>query len=154
MSFEQRAADRYGFAVEVETFPEGTKTAADAAQAIGCTVGQIVKSVVLGVEGGSHEAVVVLTAGDHRVDTDALAAELGATSVALADPETVRATTGYAIGGVPPFCHDQSLPTYADRSLFDHETVWAAAGTPETVFPIAPDRLRAITDATPVEAFE
>ncbi|MFB6177493.1 MAG: YbaK/EbsC family protein [Halobaculum sp.] len=150
--FTERAADRYGMAIETESFPEGTKTAADAAEAVGCEVGQIVKSVVLTT--GEGEAVVVLTAGDHRVDTDALAAELGADRLTLADPETVRARTGYAIGGVPPFCHDERLPTYVDRTLLAHETVWAAAGTPETVFPVAPDRLRAITDATPIATFE
>lgn len=153
-SFTRCAADRHEFSVAVEQFPEGTETAADAARAVGCTVGQIVKSVVLAVENGPSETVVVLTAGDHRVDTDALAAELDASRVSLADPQTVRETTGYAIGGVPPFCHDERLPTYVDRTLLAHETVWAAAGTPETVFPVAPDRLRAITDATPIATFE
>lgn len=136
----------------VEQFPDGTRTAADAAAAIGCEVAQIVKSVVLSVERGG--TVVTLTAGDNRVDTEQLAETLAAESVSLAAPDHVEATTGYAVGGVPPFGHDERLPTYADRSLTAYDTVWAAAGTAETVFPIDPDRLVAITDAQLVDATE
>lgn len=150
--FRQRASERHGLTVSVEQFPEGTKTAADAAEAIGCDVAQIVKSVVLAVD--DEDCVVMLTPGDSRVDTDQLAGTLDAHSVSLAAPDRVLSVTGYAVGGVPPFCHDQSLSTYADRQLTDAETVWAAAGTPETVFPIDPEQLLSITDATVVSATE
>ncbi|MEZ3115271.1 YbaK/EbsC family protein [Halobaculum sp. MBLA0147] len=178
--FVERLRAAHGVEPAVETFPEGTKTAADAAAAVGCEPSQIVKSVVLTVDlaggddgdgdtdgaSGTHPnptdstdedgraVVVVLTAGHHRVDTDALVHELGAESVSLADPDTVQAATGWSIGGVPPVCHDRDLPVYLDESLRDHETVWAAAGTPETVFPVAPERLVAWTDPTPTTAFE
>jgi prolyl-tRNA editing enzyme YbaK/EbsC (Cys-tRNA(Pro) deacylase) len=72
----------------------------------------------------------------------------------MADPEEIRATLGWAIGGVPPFCHDADVPVYVDETLTDFETVWAAAGTPEAVFPIAPDRVVALADATVVDVAE
>jgi prolyl-tRNA editing enzyme YbaK/EbsC (Cys-tRNA(Pro) deacylase) len=167
--FVELARERYDFAVELSEFPEGTKTAQDAADAIGCDVRQIVKSIVLSAELGSDaesgaeevegaekaedDVIVVLTAGHHHVDTDELAARLDARAVATADPETVKRRTGWSIGGVPPFCHDNEIPVYLDESLTDHETIWAAAGTPESVFPISPEALLRIADPTPVEAF-
>jgi prolyl-tRNA editing enzyme YbaK/EbsC (Cys-tRNA(Pro) deacylase) len=162
--FAAAARDRVDFDPDVTEFPEGTKTAADAAEAVDCAVSEIVKSIVMRVTAGNTDdapggwrvaagdAVVVLTAGHHRVDPEALADALGVRSVSSADPETVKDATGWSIGGVPPFPHDD-LPVYLDPSLLDHETVWAAAGTPQAVFPIAPDDLRRIADPEPVEAF-
>lgn len=153
-TFTERA-QQAGITVEVEEFPEGTETASDAAAAIGCDVTQIVKSVVVVVTGWERDHVaVVLTAGDHRVDTDTLAAELDADQVTLASPDIVRNTTGYVVGGVPPVGHDRPIPTFFDTTLADFDTVWAAAGSPETVFPVDPAELRRVTDATAVETFD
>lgn len=149
--FARRVGDEYGFDPEIEEFPEGTKTAADAADAVGCSVAQIVKSIVLVADG---EAVIVLTAGDNRVDTDALATELGADSVRTADPDEVKEATGWSIGGVPPFGHDSPVPTYLDESLLGHDRIWAAAGTPDAVFALAPAELQAIADPVTTDAFE
>lgn len=137
--------------VDVHTFPDGTRTAADAAAAIGCDVAQIVKSLVFS---GDDGPVLVLTSGANRVDTTKAATALGMTSLGKADADQVRAATGYAIGGTPPFGHPGPLPTLVDRDLLDHETVWAAAGTPDSVFPLTPDDLLAHTDATIADVAE
>ena len=129
------ACAEMGFAPEVTEYPEGTRTAKDAADAIGCTVAQIVKSLVFDADG---EAILALTAGDHRVDTDRLATVVGVATVAPADPEQARAATGYAIGGTPPFGHPAPVRTWVDPALLDHEVVYAAGGTPTDCFPIAP----------------
>ncbi len=133
------AAEAEGLTIEVQEHPDGTRTAADAAAAVGCEVGRIVKSLVFTVDG---EPVIALVAGDARLDEALLAAAAGG-SVGRADAEVVRAATGYPIGGVPPFGHPAPLPTFVDESLLAHETVWAAAGTPRHVFEVAPaDLLR------------
>lgn len=142
------AATELGLDVEVARYPEGSRTAADAARAIGCDVAQIVKSLVFASDGG---LVLVLTSGANRVDTVTLAAVHGA-PVSRADADQVRAATGYAIGGVPPFGHESRLPVYLDPALLDHAVVWAAAGTPDTVFPIDPHQLERLTGAV-VAAF-
>ncbi|MFC7098468.1 YbaK/EbsC family protein [Halobaculum marinum] len=149
--FAARVRDEYDLDPVIEEFPEGTKTAADAAAAVGCAVPQIVKSIVCSADG---EPVVVLTAGDNRVDTDALAAELEVDTVGTASPEQVKAATGWSIGGVPPFGHDEPIPTFLDESLLDHDRIWAAAGTPDAVFALSPAELRRIADPTDVSAFE
>ncbi len=131
------------FAVEIRRFPEGTRTAEDAARAIGCEVGQIVKSLVF-TAGGAP--VIALVSGANRLDTAKLAAVAGA-PVAKADAETARRATGYAIGGVPPFGHAQPLPVYMDRGLERYDVVWAAAGRPDAVFPITPVRLAELSGA-------
>ena len=148
---EPRAVERFrsaaaeaGITVEPVRYPEGTRTAADAAAAIGCDVSQIVKSlVVLGPAGPA----LALTAGHHRIDLDRLAAVVGG-PVAMSDADTAREATGFAIGGTPPFGHPSPLPTYLDPSLLEHETVHAAAGTADTCFPIAPEALKSVTNAT------
>jgi len=147
--FVARAADRYGFEPAVEEY-EQTKTAADAAEAIGCAVGQIASSLVFLADG---TPVVAVTSGANRVDEAKLAAAVGVDpdTVEMADPDTVREATGWAIGGVPPICHETALAVYLDADLTDYEVVWAAAGTPESVFPIDPDRLVALADATVVD---
>lgn len=129
----QAAADR-GLHIEVREFPEGTKTAADAAAAIGCDVAAIVKSLVFTVDG---DPVVAFVPGDRRLDTSALAAVAGGEKVKRADLEVVREATGYAAGGTPPFGHARELRIFADEALRRHDPVWAAAGTPTTVFPIS-----------------
>ncbi|MDQ6877442.1 MAG: YbaK/EbsC family protein [Candidatus Dormibacteraeota bacterium] len=132
-----------GVGVVVKQFPAGTRTASDAATAIGCEVGQIVKSLVF-VAGG--KPVVALMSGSNRLDEGRLAAVAGG-SVVKADAATVRAATGYAIGGVPPFGHATAVPVYMDRDLLLHGVVWAAAGRPDSVFEISPDRLRDLSHA-------
>ncbi|MEW1753268.1 YbaK/EbsC family protein [Streptomyces angustmyceticus] len=127
-----------GLAVEVRGFPEATRTAAEAAAAVGCDLGQIVKSLIFTAD---REPVLVLVDGAARVDVERVRAELGATAVGRADAALVRETTGYAIGGVPPFGHRTRTRVLADRGLLAHDTVWAAAGTPHTVFPLAPAAL-------------
>ena len=151
--FQRRAADEHGFEVDVHEFREGTKTAADAADAIGCAVAQIASGIVLSAAG---DLVAVVTSGANRVDEASVADQLDvdAGSVSMADADEIKATLGWAIGGVPPFCHDADVPVFMDETLTDYEEVWAAAGTPEAVFPIAPDRLRQLSGATVADVAE
>ena len=132
-----------GIGVGVRQFPSGTRTAVDAARAVGCEVGQIVKSLVFVAAG---RPVVALVSGANRLDEDRLAAVAGA-PVTKADAETAREATGYAIGGVPPFGHATEVPVFMDRDLLGHVVVWAAAGRPDSVFEISPERLRELSQA-------
>lgn len=138
------AAEALGLDIEVATFPEGTRTAEDAARAVGCEVGQIVKSLIFMAD---EAPVLALTSGANRVDTDALARLAGAEVVRRATPEEARAATGFAVGGTPPFGHPAPVRTFLDRDLTVHGIVWAAAGTPEAVFAITPDDLLRSTGA-------
>lgn len=142
--FAETARDRHGFDPEVTEFDAGTRTAEDAAAAIGCQVAQIASS--LAVTDGTDVAVVV-TSGANRLDTDRVADVLGWETADLADPEDVKAATGWAIGGVPPFAHARPLRVLVDESLLAFDEVWAAAGTPDAVFPVDPERLVALADA-------
>jgi len=128
-----------GYEMGIRLFPEGTKTAEDAARAIGCPVSAIVKSLVFVVLGSdaSDEPVVALVPGDLRLDTDLLAAAAGATGSRRATLDEVRDATGYAAGGTPPFGHARPVRVFADDRLRRNDPVWAAAGTPNTVFPIS-----------------
>ncbi|MFC7306165.1 YbaK/EbsC family protein [Streptomyces monticola] len=130
---------------QVRTFPEATRTAAQAAEAIGCELSQIVKSLIFAVD---DVPVLVLMDGASRVDVELVRRELGAEKVTRADAGVVRETTGYAIGGVPPFGHRTRTRVIADRSLLAHDVVWAAAGTPHAVFPMAPKSLIAHAGGT------
>jgi len=132
-----------GIGVAVKRFPEGTRTAVDAAKAVGCEVDQIVKSLVF-VAGG--RPVVALVSGANRLDETRLAAVAGE-PVTKADAEVARTATGYAIGGVPPFGHATDVPVFMDRDLLGHSVVWAAAGRPDSVFEISPGRLRELSEA-------
>lgn len=118
----------------VRQFPEGTKTAEDAARAIGCVVAAIVKSLVFTVD---EEAVVALVPGDLRLDTAALATAAGGSEAGRATLDQAKAATGFAAGGTPPFGYATTLRVFADPSLKRNDPVWAAAGTPTTVFPIS-----------------
>lgn len=138
------AAMASGHDIDVVTFPEGTRTAVDAAAALECDVEQIVKSLIFNADG---ELVLALTSGANQVDTDKLAIAAERPSCGRADADQVRATTGYAIGGVPPFGHDQPVRTWIDPHLLTMDEVWAAAGTPKTVFAIDPNELVKITGA-------
>ncbi|MBH5338582.1 YbaK/EbsC family protein [Streptomyces pactum] len=146
-----QALRELGLDVEVRRFPDATRTAAEAAAAIGCELSQIVKSLVFEADG---EPVLVLMDGASRVDTERVRAELGAEAVRRADAGTVRQATGYAIGGVPPFGHRTKTRVLADRGLLAHDTVWAAAGTPHTVFPMEPATLIRHAGGTPADVRE
>ncbi|MCF3123391.1 MULTISPECIES: YbaK/EbsC family protein [Streptomyces] len=122
----------------VRRFPDQTRTAQEAAAAIGCELSQICKSLIFAADG---VPVLVLMDGASRVDVELVRRELGAEKVTRAKADVVRATTGYAIGGVPPFGHATRTRVLADRSLLGHDVVWAAAGTPYAVFPMAPKTL-------------
>ena len=130
-------AEAAGIAPDILRFPEGTRTAEQAAAAVGCELGQIVKSLVFLCDG---DAVLALTSGANRVDTERLGELLDGT-ISRADADGVRQATGYAIGGTPPFGHVRPLRAVADRALLAYESVWAAAGTPDTVFELTPDEL-------------
>ena len=139
------AAAALGVQVDIHHFPEGTRTAADAAAAIGCPLGAIVKSIVLAADG---QPVVVLVSGSNRVDERKVAAALGAAAVGKADAAAAKAATGYSIGGTAPFGHPQPVPMLFDADLLTYDEVWAAGGTPDTVFPISPADLLRTTGAT------
>lgn len=132
------AARALGLDLEVREFPQGTRTADDAAAAIGCAVAQIVKSLVFVVD---DQAVVALVGGADRLDEARLADAAGGRSARRATADEARLATGYAVGGVPPFGHAQPLRVFVDDALLEHDVVWAAAGTPTRVFAIAPDAL-------------
>jgi prolyl-tRNA editing enzyme YbaK/EbsC (Cys-tRNA(Pro) deacylase) len=145
------SARALGIEARVRRFPQGTKTAADAARAIGCDVAQIVKSLVFVADGGP---VVAYTSGANRVDPEKLAAVAGAGRARRATPEEARAATGYAVGGTPPFGYPVRVPGFLDPDLMAFEEVWAAAGTPDSVFPLAPSELMRASGAEPADFTE
>ncbi|MET4805445.1 YbaK/EbsC family protein [Limibacillus sp. MBR-115] len=133
-----------GYDCRVTSFSESTRTSEEAAAAIGCTVGQIAKSLIFrGKQSG--KAVLAIACGDRRVDEKKLAALIGE-KVGRADPEFVREATGFAIGGVPPVGHSSPSITLLDEGLWRFERIWAAAGTPNSVFETTPDDLAAMTE--------
>lgn len=141
-------AERLRVPVEVVEFPTETRTAADAADAIGCDLAQIVKSLVFMAD---DQPVLALTSGRNRVDEAKLARALDATHVRKADAAEVRAATGYAIGGTPPFGHATDLEVVCDRDLAGFDQVWAAAGLPTTVFALSPEDLLEATGARVID---
>ena len=138
-------AKQHGLDIEVRRYPAGTHTAADAARAIGCEVAQIVKSLVFLAAG---DPVVVIVSGSDRVDESKLAAVLGAHSARRATANEVREATGYVVGGVPPFGHRVPIAVVLDDALLRHEVVWAAAGSPQAVFPMTPADVVRLSGAT------
>ena len=132
------AARERGLEITTRRFPEGTKTAQDAANAIGVTVGQIVKSLVFGVDG---EIVMAYVSGANQLDEKKLALAAGGTKCSRVDADAVREATGYPIGGVPPFGHSTKLRIFIDPDLLQYDEVWAAAGTWNDNFAIAPNEL-------------
>ncbi len=142
----QRVQDellRRGAACEVVEHAEPTRTAQEAADRAGCSIGQIVKSLVFrGAESG--KPILVLTSGANRVDEKRIA-EYAGEPIARADPDFVRTVTGFAIGGVPPIAHASPMETYIDEDLLGYDSIWAAAGTPNAIFRLTPDELRRLT---------
>jgi prolyl-tRNA editing enzyme YbaK/EbsC (Cys-tRNA(Pro) deacylase) len=145
------SARALGIDPAIRRFPAGTKTAADAAGAIGCDVAQIVKSLVFVVD---ERPVIAFTSGANRVDTDKLAGVAEGADARRASPEEARAATGFAVGGTPPFGHPERVPAFVDPDLLTFEEVWAAAGTPDSVFPLRPSELLRATGARPADFTE
>jgi prolyl-tRNA editing enzyme YbaK/EbsC (Cys-tRNA(Pro) deacylase) len=139
----RQALAAQGHAIEVREFDAATRTSADAAAAIGCTVAQIAKSLVFRA-GSSNRAVLVIASGAHRVDEARVAAALGE-PIGKADAGFVRDKTGFAIGGVAPVGHTEKPITFIDQDLLQYGEIWAAAGTPNSVFPLSPAALVSLT---------
>ena len=137
-----------GLEVVPKRFPEGAKTAVDAANAIGVEVGQIVKSLICGVDG---EVVLAYVSGVNQLDERKLAAAAGGLKCQRVDADKVREVTGYPIGGVPPIGHLNPLRVFIDPDLLEHDVIWAAAGTWHDVFPLTPDELVRASGGTVVE---
>jgi prolyl-tRNA editing enzyme YbaK/EbsC (Cys-tRNA(Pro) deacylase) len=142
----QAALAAHGLGQTVVELPQSTRTAAEAAAAVGCTVGQIAKSLIFRARDSSRP-VLVIASGANRVDERAVAARLGE-PLAKADADFVRARTGFAIGGVPPIGHSEPPVIFIDEDLLAYETIWAAAGTPNAVFTLTPADLLALTGGT------
>lgn len=154
-SFVDRVQDRYGFEPEVVEFEETTKTAAAAAEAIGCDTDQIASSIVMVLDNDTERPlqermVVAITDGTRRVDEAKLADVLGIDPNALrtASPDEIKEVLGWSIGGVPPFGYDTDVRTVLDEQLLTQDRVWGGAGTPESMIAVSPERIR---DATAAE---
>jgi prolyl-tRNA editing enzyme YbaK/EbsC (Cys-tRNA(Pro) deacylase) len=139
----QEILNSLGYEFTVIEFTESTRTAQEAADRVGCTLGQIVKSLIFKGQ-STGKPILVLTSGVNRVDEKQISAYAGE-SIGRADAEFVRAATGFAIGGVPPIGHLQPMETYFDEDLLQYATIWAAAGTPKAVFELTPAALQRIT---------
>jgi len=145
----QEALTRLGLSLNVVELPQSTRSAREAALAVGCVVGQIAKSLVFQTE-FSRQAILVIASGANRVDELRLSEEVGE-PVRIADAEFVRHETGFAIGGVPPLGHTRPLQTFVDKDLLEYDEVWAAAGTPNAVFRLEPADLLSMTGGRIIE---
>lgn len=141
-----------GVAVDIHHFPEGTKTSQDAADAIGCALSAIAKSIVLTLD--DREQIVVFASGDTRIDLPRIALAAGGSVARRATLEEARQATGFAAGGTAPFGYPHPVRVFADEALQRHETVWSAGGTPTTVFPIRLDDLVRAAGAVWVDVAE
>jgi prolyl-tRNA editing enzyme YbaK/EbsC (Cys-tRNA(Pro) deacylase) len=142
----QEALQNRGLNCDVVQMQKTTRTAIDAAQAVGCEVGQIVKSLIFKSK-RSRKPILVVASGANRINEKVLAWHISE-PVKMATPEFVREMTGFAIGGVPPIGHLQPLTIFIDEDLLQFEEIWAAAGTPHAVFKLTPDELKRITNGT------
>jgi Cys-tRNA(Pro) deacylase len=140
----QAALREAGLDAQVVRLPDSTRTAPEAAKAVGCDVGAIAKSLLFMADG---EPLLVICAGDRRVDTARVASLVGAASVKMASADDVRSITGYAIGGVPPLGHATRIPTLMDTALLRWPLIYAAAGAHDALFPVDPQRLAEVTEA-------
>jgi prolyl-tRNA editing enzyme YbaK/EbsC (Cys-tRNA(Pro) deacylase) len=139
----QNALNQLGYDFKVIEHAESTRTAQEAADRAGCQLGQIVKSLVFKGK-TSGKGILVLTSGANRVHEKRIG-EYAGEEILRADPDFVRAMTGFAIGGVPPLSHLQAMETYLDEDFFQYPTIWAAAGTPNAIFELTPDALVKMT---------
>ena len=142
----QDAANAACIEIVVRELSQSTRTAEEAANACGCGISQIVKSLVFQGR-DTQQPVLLLVSGANRVDEKAVASDIGE-RLTRPNAEYVRETTGYAIGGVPPIGHPIVIATFMDRDLLAHEFIWAAAGTPNSLFSVTPGALRTATKAT------
>ena len=142
----QQALEAAGLKTRIVEMPQTTRTAADAAKAIGCEVAQIAKSLVFRV---GDDPLLVIASGTNRVNEARVASAIGA-AITKADADFVRERTGFAIGGVPPVGHSSRIRTLIDEDLLRFERIWAAAGTPNAVFELSPAELPRITGGTVV----
>lgn len=141
----REALNEAGLETDVQELPASTRTASEAAQAVGCEVGQIAKSLLFqGKESG--KPYLVIASGSNRVDERKLAMLVGE-DLNLASPDFVREQSGYSIGGVPPLGHENELASYMDEDLLAYDRIWAAAGSPRAVFPVDPQRIVEVTGA-------
>ena len=139
----QDELNRLGYFRIVVEHAAPTRTAGEAAERAGCTLGQITKSLIFrGTQSG--KPILVLTSGANRVDETRISGYAGE-PIARADPDFVRSVTGFAIGGVPPIAHATPMTTYLDEDLLTFDTIWAAAGTPNAIFELTPDELSRMT---------
>lgn len=143
----QKHLEDAGISAEIRELPDSTRTAAQAADALGCDVGAIASSLLFFAD---DEPLLVMASGRHRVDTSLLAEQIGAAKIEMATAKQVRAVTGQAIGGVAPAGHPTPIRTVLDEALSGYDILWAAAGTPHTVVPLTFDELIALTDGTAV----
>ena len=139
----QQALNAIGLALEVVELPGSTRTAQEAAQAVGCQVGQIAKSIIFQAL-ASHRPILVIASGPNRVNEKVIEELIGET-IAKADADFVRQRTGFVIGGVPPIGHSEHLETFVDQDLLVYQEIWAAAGTPHAVFRLTPGDLLRMT---------
>jgi len=135
----QDALNQVGLSLHVVELPASTRTAAEAAVAVGCTVGQIAKSLIFKAK-HTGKPILVIASGSNRVDEKQIGEWLGE-PIGKADADFVRAQTGFVIGGVPPVGHATPLETFVDEDLLQYEVIWAAAGTPNAVFELSPANL-------------
>ena len=140
----QQALKSKGIDARIVVLPQSARTAKDAAAAVGCQVDQIAKSLIFR-RTDTNQPVLVIASGSNRVDEQLVSAYLNA-EIVKADADFVRSSTGFAIGGIPPLGHRNPIQTLVDQSLFQHNLVWAAAGTPNAVFSLNPHRLVEITN--------
>jgi prolyl-tRNA editing enzyme YbaK/EbsC (Cys-tRNA(Pro) deacylase) len=149
-TFVERSHVEYGFDPDVYNFPAGTRTASEAANVIGCDIEQIATSLAFDV---NDRLVVCIASGEVDVNEGKLAAHFDASKldVSMPSPDKITDTLGWAIAGVPPFCHAEPVPCVMADQLLEYETVWAAAGTPRAVFPIDPETLGTLAEADPID---
>jgi len=144
----RKKAKSLGLKLEIVSLPQSTRTAAEAAQAVGCQLGQIAKSIVFQSEKGNP--VLVIASGANRIDEEKLEKILGE-KIQKADADFVRQETGFVIGGVPPFGHKKKIVTFIDKDLFNFSEIWAAAGDSFSVFKTTASELVKITDGQLIE---
>ncbi|MFB6088773.1 MAG: YbaK/EbsC family protein [Candidatus Aenigmatarchaeota archaeon] len=133
--------EKFGITIDLQGFPQGTKTAQDAAQAIGCELSQIAKSIAFDAD---DDIVVVVTSGSNKVSKTKLSKILDKDEekIEMANPRFVKKRSGWSVGGVPPFCYKENIKVLIDEDLMEYDTIWAAGGTPNTVFTINPNKLK------------
>ena len=136
--------EKIGFSPSPRKYEEGTRTSQDAADQLGCEVAHIAKSIVFE---GQEGAVIVITSGSNRVERKRKLKRILGYKPGMASPEYVLKSTGYAIGGVPPFGHTNPVTVLMDEDLMKYDLVWGAGGTPQTVFPITPEELSSVSGA-------